>query len=198
MDRTIEKLGKFSEMVMQESNRKKNEIIKAAEHEKDEIISSAEIKYLKSAYEKIQEYVRKINKDCGEEVSKAILESKQALFNRRDEIIDAIFEGVRERLVEFAASDDYPVLMKKLLIKALEASGEGDIRLIVDEGGKDLFEDIRSSLKADFKIEESDESLIGGFLIMNKSRGLVWDYSFSSKLADERARFLERYELNIE
>ena len=41
MERTIEKLGKFSEMVMQDAYRKKKERVRQAEKEKQEIIASS-------------------------------------------------------------------------------------------------------------------------------------------------------------
>ncbi|MDI9513810.1 MAG: hypothetical protein QM224_01830, partial [Bacillota bacterium] len=84
MERTVEKLGKFSEMVMQDAYRKKKERVRQAETEKQEIIASSEIQYLQKAYEKIQDAVRRFEKQYNEEISKAVVESKEAMFNRRD------------------------------------------------------------------------------------------------------------------
>ena len=197
MDRTSEKLAHFSEMVMQESNRQKIDLIKQAEKDKDETISSSEIQYLKKAYEKIQVAVRKIDKGFNEEVSKTIIESKQALFNRRDEIIDAIFLNIRNRLEAFLKDDQYKVLLENLLKRALSEAGEGEIVIVADPLDIKLFEDLKLNLKADYKILESDIAFIGGFQIMNKTHGFIWDYSFMNRLANERKAFLENYKLNI-
>lgn len=198
MDRTTEKLGKFSGMVMQESSRKKNEHIHQAEQDKKDFIASSEIQYLKNAYEKIQDAVRRLDKEYNEEVSKAIVESKQALFNRRDEIIDSVFSGARKRLLNFVRTDEYKSLMENLIKLALEAAGSGDIRVIVEAEDLALFEEIKKKLNVDIKVMENDEAMIGGFLIVNKNRGFIWDYSFSSRLAKERTTFLEKYELSID
>lgn len=197
-DRTIEKLGKFSDMVMQESGRKKSELVLKAEQEKKDFIAASEIQYLRNAYEKIQETVRKLDKQYNEEVSKAIVESKQALFNRRDEIIDSVFLSLRERLRQFIGTDNYKSLMENLLKTAISQSGEGEIRVMVDTEETALFEEIRARLGAGFRIMGSEEAMLGGFLIIDKKRGFIWDYSFLSRLGNERMSFLEKYDLSID
>lgn len=198
MDRTDEKLGKFSEMVMQESGRKKSEHIHQAELDKKEFIASSEIQYLKNAYEKIQDVVRRLDKEYNEEVSKAIVESKQALFNRRDEIIELVFSGARKRLLNFVKTDEYKPLMESLIKLALAGAGNGEIRVVVEAEDLALFEEIRKKLNADFAVMENNDAMIGGFLIINKNRGFIWDYSFLSRLTKERTSFLEKYALSID
>jgi vacuolar-type H+-ATPase subunit E/Vma4 len=168
MERTIEKLGKFSEMVMQDAYRKKKERVRQAEKEKQEIIASSEIQYLQKAYEKIQDAVRRFEKQYNEEISKAVVESKEAMFNRRDEIIGSVFANVKKRLEEFVREKDYPVWIEKALGSALREAGEGKISVTVDEEDLELFKEIRTRLGADFDISESDEPVIGGFLVIEQ------------------------------
>jgi vacuolar-type H+-ATPase subunit E/Vma4 len=198
MERTVEKLGKFSEMVMQDAYRKKKERVRQAETEKQEIIASSEIQHLQKAYEKIQDAVRRFEKQYNEEISKAVVESKEAMFNRRDEIIGSVFANVKKRLEEFVREKDYPVWIEKALGSALREAGEGKISVTVDEEDLELFKEIRTRLGADFDISESDEPVIGGFLILNRDKGLIWNYTFVNRLNRERASFLERIPLNID
>jgi len=237
MEKTLEKLGKFSEMVMQDAYRKKNERIRQAEKEKEELIASSELQYLQKAYEKIQEAVRKFDKEYNEEISKAIVESKEAMFNRRDEIVRSVFDNVRKRLQEFVRGKEYPNYIeeskeamfnrrdeivrsvfdnvrKRLqefvrgkeypnyieerLKAAIREAGDGKLLVTVNEEDMALFSEIRTRLGADFELSESDEDIIGGFLITNRDKGLVWDYSFLSRLNRERADFLVRTGLSIE
>lgn len=194
----MEKLGKFSEMVMQDAYRKKNERIRQAEQEKKDLIASEEIKYLQKAYEKIQEAIRRFDKEHNEEISKAIVESKEAMFNRRDEIIRSVFANVEKRLQEFVKGKEYPAWIEKTLSSALQEAGDGRIAVTVSEEDLELFKQIRTRLGAGFELSESDEDIIGGFLITNMDKGLIWDYTFLNRLNQERAAFLERTALNIE
>jgi len=198
MEKTLEKLGKFSEMVMQDAYRKKNERIRQAEKEKEELIASSELQYLQKAYEKIQEAVRKFDKEYNEEISKAIVESKEAMFNRRDEIVRSVFDNVRKRIQEFVRGKEYPNYIEERLKAAIREAGDGKLLVTVNEEDMALFSEIRTRLGADFELSESDEDIIGGFLITNRDKGLVWDYSFLSRLNRERADFLVRTGLSIE
>jgi vacuolar-type H+-ATPase subunit E/Vma4 len=198
MSKTTEKLTKFTEMVMQEASRMKLELKEQAEHEKDELIAASEIQYLRKAYERIQESVRKIDKTMNEEISRAILESKQALFNRRDEIINAIFENVKKRIQEFRKTEEYRETLESHLKVALGEAGEGDLRVLADPEDLELMEDIRARLNAGFKVQESEEPLLGGFLIVNRSKGLIWDHSYISRINEERQSFLEKHHFSIE
>jgi V/A-type H+-transporting ATPase subunit E len=198
MSKTTEKLTKFTEMVMQEASRMKLELKEQAEHEKDELIAVSEIQYLRKAYEKIQESVRKIDKAMNEEISKTILESKQALFNRRDEIINAVFENVKKRIMEFRKTGEYRETLESHLKVSIGEAGEGDIRVLVDAEDLELMEDIRARLNAGFKVQESEELLLGGFLIVNRSKGLIWDHSYISRINEERQSFLEKHHFSIE
>jgi len=198
MEKTIEKLVRFSDMVMQDAYRMKKERIRQAEKEKQELISKSEIRYLQQAYEKIQDAIRKLDKVNNEEISKAIIESKEALFNRRDEIINAVFDNVRKRLVEFVNGKDYPAFMEEELKAAIRDAGEGKLTVTVNENDVALFEKIRTKLGAAFDIQASDDDIIGGFTIMNTDRGLFWDHTYLSRLGEEREFFLQRVPLSIE
>lgn len=198
MEKTMEKLVKFSDMVMQDAYRKKKEQISLAEEEKQGMIASSEIRYLQQAYEKIQDAVRKLDREYNEEISKAIVESKESLFHRREEIISEVFSNVRKRLEEFIKSREYREFMEKEMESALREAGKGKTVVTVNENDVDLFREIRSRLMADFEIQESDEDIIGGFLIMNADRGLLWDHTYLSRFNAERASFLERVPLSIE
>ena len=126
------------------------------------------------------------------------MESKEAMFNRRDEIIGSVFANVKKRLEEFVREKDYPVWIEKALGSALREAGEGKISVTVDEEDLELFKEIRTRLGADFDISESDEPVIGGFLILNRDKGLIWNYTFVNRLNRERASFLERIPLSID
>lgn len=198
MDRNQEKLAKFSGMVTQDAVRKKSELIKQAEIDKKEYIAASENQFLKQAYEKIQDAVRRLDKEINEEVSKAILESKQALFNRRDEIIDLVFQNVKDRLIAFRATAGYGAFLESKVKHALAEAGEGEIVLIAEADDIKLLETIKTNIRAGYRIDESDEPIIGGFLIMNREKGFIWDHTLLNRMHEERSTFLEKFVLSIE
>lgn len=198
MGKTSNKLNELSYMVMKEADEKRKEIIIQAESMRKKAIDDSEMKYLKQAYENIQEAVSKLDKTINEDASKTILKSKQTLFSRRDEIINAIFQHVKEKLFEFRHQEGYKSYMKNLIQLGLAQVGQGDIHILVDIEDLNLLKEIRDRASASFQVFESDDQLLGGCLVVNKEKGLMCDFSFASRLAEERATFLEKYRLSIE
>ncbi len=197
MDKTGEKFNKFSHMVMKEADEKKKEIIEQAERKHKDTIASKELQYLKQAYERIQGAVHKLDKEINEEVSKAILESKQALFSRRDEIMESVFQNVMAKLQAFKKLEDYKSYMVNQVRLGLSQVGQGDIRIMVDEEDLALLQEIQA-MGLDFKLLESEEPLLGGCLVVNKTAGLLCDFSFMSRMNEERAAFLGNYKIGID
>lgn len=198
MNKIEEKFNKFSYMVMKQADAKKKELISQAEKDRVETITEKEIMFLKKAYSQIHESLVRIEKDHNEEVSKAILSSKQTLFNRREEILHQVFSNVREKLIAFKSNDEYKSNMIKIILQGLELTGQGEILIYADSDDIPLIEEIRTKSGIRFELFESEEQLIGGCIICNKTEGLMYDYSFINLLNAEKAAFLENYGLSID
>lgn len=152
MDRTGEKLSEFSYTVMKEADEKKRDIIAQAKKIRQKAINANELQCLKQAYEHIQEAVRKFEKEKNEEVSKAMIESKRTLFNRRREIIESIFKHVKEKLFEFRHSEDYKNYIENIVAQGLSQAGQGNITILADSEDLPLLEEVRakSEIFSDF------------------------------------------------
>ncbi|HBR02599.1 MAG TPA: hypothetical protein DD738_08310 [Ruminiclostridium sp.] len=198
MDRTSEKLNRFSYTVMKEAEKKKNELIAEAEKLRREAIDTNEIRYLKMAYEHIQDVVHKLDKEINEEISRAIIEGKQSLFARREENIQNIFQNVREKLLTFRQSDEYKGHMRNLIDRGLQEAGAGELCVLADSEDLPLLEEIRAEKKNAFEVSESEDELLGGCLFFNKTRGCMLDLSFANRLREEKGAFLENYGISLD
>lgn len=198
MNNIEEKFNRFSYMIMKEADARKKEMISEAEETSSNTISEKEMLYLKDAYDRIHKALIKIEKDFNQEISKAILSSKQALFNRREEILRSVFSDVKNKLMDFKYSDEYKSFMIETIMKGLEKIGQGEIQIYADSEDIPLIEEIRAKTGAIFKLSESEEQLLGGCLIRNKTKGFLFDLSFTKRLKDEKAAFLENYGLSID
>jgi V/A-type H+-transporting ATPase subunit E len=197
MNKIEEKFSKFSHMVMKEADARKKEIISEAEKLRSQTISENENVFLKNAYDKIRDSMLKVEKEHNEEISKAILSGKQALFYRREEILKSVFTNVKNKLADFKQSDDYKSFMIETILKGLEKAGQGEIQVNADSEDIPLIEEIRAKTGAIFELTVSEEHLMGGCRIRNKTKGFLLDFSFTKSLSDEKAAFLENYGLSI-
>lgn len=198
MNKIEEKFNKFSYMVMKEADKRKKEMISQAEKDSAKMLSEKETLFLKKAYDHIHESLVEIEKDHNEEVSKAILDSKQTLFNRREEILQSVFLNVKKKLEEYKHSEDYKNFMIETIMKGLEEIGYGEIQIFVDSEDIPLVEEVRTKLRAIFDLSESKEQLLGGCMMCNKTKGIMYDYSFINRLDAEKSEFLGNYGLSID
>lgn len=198
MDRTEEKLLVFSDTVLKEAARQKEAILQAARQSREERVEANELRLLQEAHDEIQEALRSMDRASNEEISRTILESKQALFTRRQEIVDAVFTRVASRLDAFRETPAYGAFLKKRLLAGFEMLGEGEIQVTVDEVDMTLAKRLAQELDRPCEVVVADDLLNGGCQIINRTTGRMNDDSFTRRVQSERTAFLERYELRLD
>ncbi len=198
MDRTEEKLLAFTDMVLKDAARRKQEILDHAEAACKEMVEAGELQLLKSAHDDIQDSLRAMGRASNEEVSRTILESKQALFTRREEIIDAVFMNVAARIDAFRKTPDYREYLRRRILEGFSTVGQGDVRVLVDEEDRQLAESLQAELDRKFQVGDAQDVLGGGCLFVNRTTGRMCDFSLLRQMDVERQAFLQRYELSLE
>ncbi len=198
MDRTEEKLRAFTDMVLKDAARQKQEILEKAESARREMVEANELRLLKSAHDDIQESLRVMGRASNEEVSRTILESKQALFTRREEIIDAVFHNVAARIDAFRKTPDYRDYIRRRIHEGFAVLGQGEVHVLVDEEDRQLAASLQAEIGLPFLVDEAQDVLGGGCLFVNRTVGRMCDFSLKHQLEVERQSFLERYELSLE
>jgi V/A-type H+-transporting ATPase subunit E len=198
MDRTEEKLETFTTIVLKEAARKKKEILDRAEAVRKERVDAQELNLLKEAHDTIQESLRVMGRASSEEVSRTILESKQALFTRREEIIASVFLHVSGKLDQFRKSPDYRVFLKQRILEGFQELGVGDVSVVVDEEDLDLAVGLKGEIGKQYRAVTSADVLKGGCLVINRTVGRMCDFSVARQLETEKQSFLGRYSLSVD
>jgi len=198
MDRTEEKLQAFTTIVLRDAARKKQEILDRAEAARKEMVEAQELKLLKDAHDTIQDSLVTMGRASNEEVSRTILESKQALFTRREEIIASVFLHVSEKILQFRKSPDYRAFMKQRILEGFQELGEGDVRVVVDEEDRELAHGLQDEIGKSYQVEEAAVVLKGGCLVVNRTIGRMCDFSMLRQLETEQQSFLGRYALSLD
>lgn len=198
MDHMEEKLATFTTVVLQQAARESENILQGAQQKRKASIDSMELSYLEDAHQRIQNAIRKMGKASDEEISRTIVESKQALFTRREEIIDAIMNNVKSRLVQFRTEDQYLSFLTELLRDGFSALGEGKFIVMVDTEDTAAIAEALRQLGREAEIVVPDEILSGGCMLVNQTTGRMVDHSLERSIRIERQQFLTRYRLSID
>jgi len=198
MEKINEKLNRFTEIVLQEASRKAGTILEEARREKKEKLEEMEITFLKGAYQKIHEALAEIEKESNSTYSCKLLEAKRILYNKRNEIMDKVFDSVLKKLREYRKTDEYAESFRLLVEKGLTEVGDGKIRIIVDEEDLPKAEVIMNNAGKEAEVAKGERELLGGCIIINETCGLLIDYSYITRLEAQKKDFLEFSGLNVD
>ena len=192
-----EKLRGFTDIALKEAYRRKEHIIDTAEKENSEAKKKKELEFLEEAYYAIQNGTRKLRKELNESVSKALVDGKKKMFEKRREIIDDIFSKVANKLREFTKTDDYKRYIIDNINESIKAIGKDQYELYVNKDETELYRDILDKEEIDLSIKESSKDIMGGFIIFGLRKRLMADCSFKIKMQKAREDFLEYCNLPI-
>lgn len=193
-----EKLRSFTDMALREAHRKKKEMVEKTKEEFSQKKKDMEIHLLEEAYRSIQTGTGQSRKELNEEVSKALVNGKRKMFDKRKQIIEDVFRNVSQRIDAYKKTKEYRESIAGELKEAMALLNEKTFELQTDNNEKEMFVKITSGIDEDIKIVESKEKLDGGFVIYGKSKKKRVDCSYATRLVLAREEFLEMCRIPIE
>lgn len=193
-----EKLRSFTEMALREAYRKKNEIVENTKKEIAETLKNKEIELLEEAYRSMQTGTRQNRRELNQSVSKALVDGKKRMFDKRREIIEDVFEQVKTRLDEYRMTTEYPIKILNDIIKCFGIIEDNEYEIEVNAEEMDLFKKLITEAGMPVKINSSEEDIGGGFIINGITKRIRMDCSFATAILEARENFLEMTRIPIE
>lgn len=177
------KLEEFSNLVLQEASQEKRKILdeirlkvnEANKKSRQEIIDKAEMD-LKIATEKEA-------KLKNEEVSKAAIEAKKIVIEKRKKLINNMYNTVISQLNEFVNSEQYPMWLIKQIDEAKIQLDDNNITVYIGKA------DEKINLETNAKIQIDNEITIGGCKIISEKKHMLVDNTLSKKLEEAFSQF---------
>lgn len=118
--------------------------------------------------------------------SAAELEKKKSVLRRREELISAVFDDVKEKLAALRSTDEYFDFLKK----AAEASGASSGSVIRLSPEDMRFEArLRKALGIEASFEPDSRIMLGGLTVYFPDRGIMSDRTFDTALEEQRKTF---------
>lgn len=151
-------------------------------------INDAEKDALAESYDLIRSETLKVRSDYGKAVTAKRIELGNRMLLDRNNIKDAVFSNVKERILKFKASDDY----KKFLLKSFEqctaALGGDSFTVSFSKDDLPLAETLKAS-GIDFDAVCDDSIKLGGIKVMSSDGKLTADDTLDTRLASEAEWF---------
>lgn len=193
-----DKINRFSNTIINKAAKEKKEIVSRAEKNRDKVLKEKELEYLQKAYDTIQNGIRKFNNEKNEMISKAIMDGKRKLLNRREEISKEVFDMACEKLKAFQQTKEYEDYLVSLITDNLEAIGQGDVEIIVSKDDERLLPMLNEKFNNKVSLNKAEENMIGGCILMNHTKNKYINYSLYERLMTLKEEFIQRSNIHIQ
>lgn len=193
-----DKLERFRNDIMTDVLTQKEAIQAEFNYAYDQEFDLKQTEYLTECYNIVQAGLKKIDKEKHEILSKATLENKTMLLNKRTYVIEGVFKLAEKKLKDFAASEQYFPYLVKMIEENLAQIGSGDIEIYINAADEMHLSDLQKTFNHVFQLENKNIELLGGCKLINKTAGLFIDDSFAKRLYDQRDTFLQNCQIKVE
>lgn len=201
MDNLKEKLNTFTSLVLDDAGTKRDELMEKVQEKHDTLVNAKETEFLEEAYESIQHSISDAKKAANEKVLHVELEAKKKLLLTRENIINEVMDGVKEKLKAYTHTEEYGKWLLDKTEKSLFEVGKGPKIVYISSDDLRFKEQIEnfSDSETQISVEAANEKdFIGGVKVFNPARRVSVDYSFKEMLAEEKKEFLQNSGLTID
>ncbi|MBR6101370.1 MAG: hypothetical protein IKP95_02990 [Ruminococcus sp.] len=179
----IEKLRRFKQAVLAETDAQVERMLEEARAEHDAVIKAAKADAERKLNALREDINSRAEQQLTRELSTAELTEQRKVLLRREELADSVFDLVREKLAAFRASDKYVDWLCKNVKSASERFEGCEAEVAVSP-------DDLPRVSGRLKNAVADPSItLGGAAVRFSERGVLLDLSFDSLLERERAEF---------
>ena len=199
-----EKLEHFEKTVITQAMREKDTLEEAFENKMEAALSQAETVYKKESRALYRKNIEDTQKEARLIVSTAKNQGQTALAQKRNAIIDQVFEKLEVKLKEYVRSPEYEAFFRKQLVQAMESGRyEGTVTVILSKEDAESRSDSANRMAIRYlpgisvKVEISAEDMIGGCKMRIPSSGRIVDNSIRAMMDTEREQFLSWSKLAI-
>ncbi|MGM0435867.1 MAG: V-type ATP synthase subunit E [Bacillota bacterium] len=133
--------------------------------------------------------LKNLNTDFSSEINRIHTENHRKLMEKRENLLETIFDDVRKKLADFVKSDDYKTLLEKTVKETVDYLGTESLTFTVGEEDEGVKNVLKETLSSKYEVKTSKTITIGGFKVKSESKGLEIDRTLDKKLKDQRDWF---------
>jgi len=189
-----EKLSVFTKLVLGKARQELNEKQKEINTQNEGKIQEQALKLEQESEKTVKEWVKKGELEKNRQISKANLDKKRQILNKKQELVIRLVKNLEKKALEFTFKDEYKDFLKDILSKVLlnfkknepvtlyltDRDLERYKAFILDEAQNHGFS------PKNIEVLPLEEAFIGGIIGVNKDMTFRINYSISSMIEDKR------------
>ncbi len=191
-----QKTSNFLKAINKFAKEQSDAIQREVEQFKKQEIEKATQEGLKDAYELIQKEISSKKSQIVSDIAKREQSSRKELFNRRNEIVNSVFDDVKAKISDYVNSEDYVEYIKRSAQQIAELFENNDCVVYIRELDCDKTDVIKNEVAlCTVEVDESIE--LGGIKAYCKSLSILADNTLDSKLDAQHKWFAENSGLKV-
>lgn len=193
-----QKLSKFIQAITAYAEEQSDAIHREVEAFKEARLGRAEQEVLRESYVLIQHEQDEMRRQIARELSAQETAARHALFSKRREMMDAIFDRARQKLLDYAQTAEYQEDVKASFAAMVgELPAEGTVYAVCarDEA---LMAELTPLCPEGSRIEVAEDITLGGLRGTNVAAGILLDDTLDTRLEQQHDWFTDHSGLTIE
>ncbi len=191
------KTGNFLNAIQKYADEQKHMIRSEVERFKAEELKKAEDEGIRDAHALIQREMATMRAGITRELAKKEDEGRQALYKRREEMVEEVFAKATKKLLEYSKTEQYKDAMKKNAAEAAGYFGGDEITVYIKSDDMPLSAEIKEILGQNCSVKTASDIAVGGFKAQCAKKGIVVDFTLDTKLENRREWFLKNSKLKV-
>lgn len=194
---TLEELeAYFKQEIRKVSEKELEEVRREIEKIRNKVVTELEETAKLNAKIIVDQELKEIDSDHAISLSRLADDNNRRLMAKRQELTEGLFADVRNKLLAYAATDDYKTMMGEKTRK-LAQRFRADAVLIVGKRDESLLPELLRSFSEGTQGTVDPQIELGGFRLEVKKDRIIVDETFDSTLNEEREKFYANSNLII-
>lgn len=183
-----EKLKLFTKIVYDKVEKENQKAVNEFNKEYGNIIELKKLEFSTEANEMLQKSKRNIEKEKQHIISRARMEEKRILLERRGEIYEEIIKELVKYAEKFTESPEYEsMFFKDFNTAILEIKESSSLDIYLTQKDTDRFRmKISGILKGKTLNFQCDDDIAGGFVLVDNMHNIRIDMSYTSRIKNSR------------
>ena len=188
-DKQENKLNKFTSAVLKDAQEQRNSILAEIEEYRKAQMEKAEEDILHEAYIMIQNEISVIKNQHSRKISLAELEGRRKLLKQREDIADKVFKETSEKILGYTQTENYLSGLCEGIKKSSLLLPEGEIVIQVKPDDLKHADRLKAACDRPCSVEENINIDLGGYILVNRVKGIVIDETLDLKLSSQKDWF---------
>lgn len=190
------KKDKFSQAINHYAEEQRKKIEDEISSFKEKELEEAEIEVLTECYRLIQKEMTQMRNGISREMAQREIDARRELLNKRQKIMDEVFQRASNSLKGFAAGDKYQAHLKKTAEKLAQIfHSAGTVVCLKQEDEK--YQELIHGIMGDCTFQTDRTISIGGIRAYHSDMGIMADETLDTLLENQREWFEEHSGMTV-